>query len=71
MLLCSEEDVVGNHSTASGKVSDKTLFYIMSRGISKKEAEKLIVKSNFNKLLNMIKDDEIKDKINELIDKKL
>ena len=71
MLLCTEEDVIGNHATASGKVSDKTLFYIMSRGISKKEAEKLIVKSNFNKLLNMIKDDEIKDKINELIDKKL
>ena len=71
MLLCTEEDVVGNHATASGKVNDKTLFYIMSRGISKKDAEKLIVKSNFNKLLNMIKDENIMNEINKLIDKKL
>lgn len=71
MLLCTEEDVIGNHATASGKVNDKTLFYIMSRGISKKEAEKLIVKSNFNKLLNMIKDENIKEEINTIIDKEL
>lgn len=71
MLLCTEEDVIGNHATASGKVDDKTMFYIMSRGISKKDAEKLIVKANFNKLLTMIKDEEIKTKINELIDKKI
>jgi len=71
MLLCTEEDVIGNHATASGKVNDKTLFYIMSRGISKKDAEKLIVKSNFNKLLKMIKDEQIQKDINELIDKKL
>ena len=71
MLLCTEDDVVGNHATASGKVNDKTLFYIMSRGISKKDAEKLIVKSNFNKLLNMIKDENIKEEINTIIDKEL
>ena len=71
MLLCTEEDVIGNHATASGKVDDKTMFYIISRGISKKDAEKLIVKANFNKLLTMIKDEEIKTKINELIDKKI
>ena len=71
MLLCTEDDVIGNHSTASGKVNEKVLFYIMSRGISKKNAEKLIVKSNFNKLLNMIKDDNIINEIEELIDKKL
>ena len=71
MLLCTEEDVVGEHATASGKVNDKTLFYIMSRGISKKDAEKLIVKSNFNKLLNIIKDEKILEEINKIIDKKL
>ena len=71
MLLCTEEDVVGNHATASGKVDDKMLFYIMTRGISKKDAEKLIVKANFNKLLTMIKDEEISKIINELIDKKI
>lgn len=71
MLLCSEDDVIGTHASASGKVNDKSLFYIMSRGVNKKEAEKLIVKSKFNRALNMIKDDETKKYIDELIDSKL
>ena len=71
MLLCTEDDVIGNHSTASGKVDEKLLFYIMSRGISKKNAEKLIVKSNFNKLLNIIKNEKIKNELEKIIDKKL
>ena len=40
MLLCSEEDVEGNHSSSSGKVNDKELFYIMARGFDRKSAEK-------------------------------
>ena len=45
MLLCTEEDVEGNHSTATGKVGPKELFYIMSRGFSEKEALKLMVRA--------------------------
>ena len=71
MLLCSEEDVLGTHSSASGYVSDKSLFYIMSRGLSKKEAEKLLVRANFNKAINSIKDDEIKNYIENIINEKL
>ena len=51
MLLCSEEEVEGNHSTSSGRAGDKELFYIMSRGFEYKEAMKLLVKANFNKIL--------------------
>ena len=43
MLLCTEDDVEGEHSTATGKVDDNELFYIMTRGISEKEAKKMIV----------------------------
>ena len=51
MLLCTEDDVEGNHSTASGKVDNKDLFYIMSRGLSYKEAIRLIVKAKFNQII--------------------
>ena len=71
MLLCTEEDVEGNHSTASGKVDEKQLFYIMTRGISYKEAVKLIVKSKFNKIIERISDEELKDEILSEIDKRL
>ena len=71
MLLCTEEDVEGSHSTAAGKADDDRLFYIMSRGISEKEAMKLIVKANFNKILENIKDEELKQKIIDEIDSKI
>lgn len=71
MLLCTEEDVEGNHSTASGKVDEKQLFYIMTRGISYKEAVKLIVKSKLNKIIERILDEELKNEILSEIDKRL
>jgi hypothetical protein len=71
MLLCSEEDVEGNHSTSSGKVGDKELFYIMSRGFSKNEAMKLLVRAKFNQILENIPNAEIKNQISYEIDKRL
>ena len=71
MLLCSEEEVEGNHSTSSGRAGDKELFYIMSRGFEYKEAMKLLVKANFNKILENIKDEDLKLKILQEIDRKL
>ena len=69
MLLCSEEDVDGNHSSAAGKIGEKQLFYIMSRGFKLKEAMKLIVRANFNNIIETIKNDEIKNRILYEIDK--
>lgn len=71
MLLCTEDDVEGNHSTASGKVDANDLFYIMSRGIEYKEAIKLIVRARFHKIIENIKDEEIKQEILQEIDRRL
>lgn len=71
MLLCTEEDVEGNHSTASGKVDEKELFYIMTRGISYNEAIKLIVKARFNKIIDRISNESIRNEVLEEIDKRL
>ena len=71
MLLCSEEDVEGNHSSSSGKVNDKELFYIMARGFDRKSAEKLLVRAKFNNILEGITNKEIKGEILYEIDKKL
>lgn len=71
MLLCSEEDVEGAHSTSAGKMNLKELFYIMSRGLSKKEAEKLLVRAKFNNILENIKDVDLNNRILDEIDNRL
>ena len=71
MLLCSEEDVEGNHSSSAGKIGEKELFYIMSRGFELKEAMKLMVRAKFNKILANIKNVELVEEILNEIDKRL
>ena len=71
MLLCNEEDVEGNHSTSSGKIGKKELFYIMSRGFEYKDAMKLMVRAKFNKILENIKDENLVQEILEEIDRRL
>lgn len=71
MLLCSEEEVEGNHSSSAGKVGEKELFYIMSRGFEKKEAMKLLVRAKFNNIIDTIKNDDLKTEILDEIEERL
>lgn len=71
MLLCSEEDIEGNHSSSAGKVGENELFYIMSRGFNLKEAMKLMVRANFNEILQNIQNEKLKNEVLEEIDKRL
>jgi len=43
-LLISEENVVARHAATIGALKDEEIFYMESRGITNKEAMKLIVK---------------------------
>lgn len=61
----------GNHSSSAGKIGEKELFYIMSRGFELKEAMKLMVRAKFNKILENIKDEELKELILREIDERL
>ena len=71
MLLCSEDDVQGNHSNSAGKIDEDKLYYIMARGISKKEAQKLIVKAKFSGVLEKVQDEKLKNELIEEIDRRL
>ena len=71
MLLCSEEEVEGNHSSAAGKLDNKALFYMMSRGFDKKAALKLAVKAKFNEIIQGIHDEALKNEVLYEIDERL
>ncbi|MDO5695176.1 MAG: SufD family Fe-S cluster assembly protein [Eubacteriales bacterium] len=71
LLLCHEDDVVGNHASSAGRISGDTLFYIMSRGISRREAEKMIVESNLMPTVDLIPDMVLRKEIWRRIEDKL
>lgn len=47
-----ENDIKAGHATTVGRVNDLELFYLQSRGISKKEAKSLIVQGFLANILN-------------------
>ncbi len=71
LMLCTEEEVEGSHSTAVGKIGGQELFYIMSRGLTKTEALKLLTRAKFNKILGDMSDPSLKEEILRKVDERL
>ena len=71
LLLCHEEDVIGAHGESTGKIDKDKLFYLETRGLTQKEAEKLIVMANFKSIIDSIKDESLIEEIIKRIEDKL
>lgn len=71
VLFCGEDDVEGEHAASAGQISEDKLMYIMSRGLSEKEAKRLIVAASFEPVINKISVKSVKDSINNHILKRL
>lgn len=67
LLLCGEEDVEGEHATTTGKIDEGKLFYLMSRGIEKNEARKLIALASYHSVLEKIEPDSLREEISAFI----
>ena len=65
VILCSEENVVGNHGATIGELDEDTMFYFASRGIDKEHAENIMARANIDRLKGIIKDDSFARMIDE------
>lgn len=63
ILLIDEFDVLAYHGATIGKMSDDELFYLMSRGLSKKESFLLILNGLIEPFIEHITDELIKKDI--------
>ena len=57
LILCAEENVVGNHGATIGELDEDTLFYFESRGISAAEAENIMARAAIERLARTIGDE--------------
>ncbi len=66
-LLIKENDVRASHGATVGAYDPRQLFYLMSRGLSVKEAKKLITFGYFEPILSLLGDkDQIQEAKNRL-----
>ncbi len=65
------DDVRCTHGATVGKIDREQVFYLMARGIPRKEAERLIVEGFFDQIMLRIPFEEIRRRFQESIEKKM
>ena len=55
------DDVKCSHGATSGSVDEDSIYYLMTRGLSRKESIKLLIDGFLNEVVNMIKSNSVKE----------
>jgi len=71
ILLIDEDDVLAGHAASVGRVDPIQLYYLMSRGIQKKEAERLIIHGFLKPVVNELAIENVKNQLVEVIERKV
>lgn len=66
-LQIEANDVKASHGSTTGQIDEGELFYLMSRGLTRSEAEHLIVQGFFAPVFERIKNEELKKKFEEAL----
>jgi len=70
-LLIDEGEITAGHAAAIGQVDEEQIYYLMSRGMSQNDAKQLIVNGFLSKFIDEIKDEQLRETVAGLIDRKL
>ncbi len=65
------DDVKCSHGSTSGSVNEDSIYYLMTRGITRKEAVKLLTKAFLYEILDFIADPKIKKLIEKNLDRQI
>ena len=71
ILLIDEDDVTAGHAASVGRVDPIQLFYLMSRGISQKEAERLVIHGFLAPVVKALPIESVKRQLTEVIELKV
>jgi Fe-S cluster assembly protein SufD len=65
-------EVIGaGHASASGRLEDHHLFYLMARGIPYQEARRLVIRGFFGELIDRIEVPEVRSRVAEAVEAEL
>ena len=68
-LKIEANDVKASHGATVGQIDEEHMFYLMARGLSREEAERMIVEGFFEPVIQKIPSEELKEKIREMVRK--
>lgn len=71
ILLIDEDDVTAGHAASVGQVNAEQIYYLMSRGISRSEAEYLVIFGFLAPVISEIPLEEVRSRLKDLVETKL
>lgn len=71
ILLIDEDDVKAGHAASVGRFSEESIYYLMSRGISRQAAERLIILGFLDPVVAEIPIDEVQNRLRQALERKL
>ena len=71
ILLIDENDVMAGHAASVGQVDPKQLYYLMSRGIDEKTAQRMVIRGFLGDVLVSIPSKLIREQLVQTIERKL
>ncbi|MCG7336039.1 Fe-S cluster assembly protein SufD [Sporosarcina sp. ACRSM] len=71
ILLIDEDDVTAGHAASVGRVDPLQLYYLMSRGISQQEAERLVIHGFLAPVVSKLPIEGVKKQLTEVIERKV
>lgn len=71
ILLIDEYEVQAGHAASISRVDEEQLYYLMSRGLEGKQAEKLIIRGFLGNVLSEISIREVRQELIDTIERKL
>ena len=71
LMLATEDEVDGHHAVSVGRLDEDKIFYLMSRGLDKSEAERLIVEAAFNPVVDKIPDENLRGELLDNLHRRL
>ncbi|MER1958604.1 MAG: Fe-S cluster assembly protein SufD [Solibacillus sp.] len=71
ILLIDEDDVTAGHAASVGRVDPTQLYYLMSRGISQTEAERLVIHGFLAPVVRNLPIEGVKKQLTEVIERKV
>ena len=63
VILCAEEDVVGNHGATIGRIDERHVFYMKSRGISEEKIYEMMTRSKLTRIIRKIGDEQAEKRV--------
>ena len=70
-LEIEADDVICTHGATAGRVEEQLIFYAMCRGLTRKEATRMIVGGFFQKVFDRITIDSVREALSEAIGRRI